>query len=298
VTTPVAPRGVPDQDRLRRSAPGHEHAKPTTPWEEDAVPEGDTVWLVAKHLDDALCGAVLTRTDFRVPSLASADLVGRTVLGVVPRGKHLLMRVEGGLTVHSHLRMDGAWHLHRPGARWTGGPDHQVRVVLSTQAWDAIGYRLPVLEILATAQEADAVGHLGPDLLDPNFDRDEALRRLSAAPEREIGQALLDQRNLAGIGNVYKAESLFLCRVSPWAAVGDVGDLGALVDRARRLLEANKAHASQSTTGDPRAGHEHWVYGRRGRPCRRCGTRIRSAPQGEAPHDRATWWCPTCQPDA
>ena len=262
------------------------------------MPEGDTVWLVAKHLDDALAGDAFTRTDFRVPALANADLAGRAVLGVAARGKHLLMRVEGGLTVHSHLRMDGAWHLHRPGARWTGGPDHQVRVVLSTQAWDAIGYRLPVLEILDTAREGDAVGHLGPDLLDPAFDREEALRRLLAAPEREIGQALLDQRNLAGIGNVYKAETLFLRGVWPWTPVGDVADLGAMVDRARRLLDANKGHASQSTTGDPRPGRDHWVYGRAGRPCRSGGTRISSAPQGDPPYDRVTWWCATCQPGA
>jgi len=259
------------------------------------VPEGDTVWLVAKHLDDAFAGDVLTRTDFRVPAFANADLVGRTVLGVVPRGKHLLMRVDGGLTIHSHLRMDGAWHLHRPGTRWTGGPDHEVRVVLSTAAWDAIGYRLPVLEILETAQEDRAVGHLGPDLLDPQVDRAEALRRLSLRPEREIGQALLDQTNVSGIGNIYKAESLFLCGVSPWASVGAVDDVGAVVDRARRLLQANKAHASQSTTGDPRRGQEHWVYGRAGRPCRRCGTRVATASQGDAPYDRVTFWCPRCQ---
>lgn len=260
------------------------------------MPEGDTVWLVATHLDDALAGDVLTRTDFRVPALANVDLVGRTVLGVVPRGKHLLMRVDGGLTIHSHLRMDGAWHLHRPGARWTGGPDHQVRVVLSTATWDAIGYRLPVLEILETAQEDRAVGHLGPDLLDPAFDREEALRRLSLRPEREIGQALLDQSNVAGIGNIYKAEALFLCGVSPWAAIGAVDDVGAVVDRARRLLEANKAHASQSTTGDPRRGHDHWIYGRAGRPCRRCGTRVATASQGDPPYDRVAFWCPSCQP--
>ena len=260
------------------------------------MPEGDTVWLVAKRLDDALAGDVLTRTDFRVPSLATTDLAGRSVLGVAARGKHLLMRVEGGLTVHSHLRMDGMWHLHRPGTRWTGGPDHQVRVVLSTTAWDAIGYRLPVLELVETAREDAIVGHLGPDLLDPAFDREEALRRLLEAPHREIGQALLDQTCLAGIGNVYKAESLFLRGVSPWTPVGDVEDLGALVDRARRLLEANKAHASQSTTGDPRAGHEHWVYGRGGRACRRCGTRVATASQGAPPYDRVTSWCPRCQP--
>lgn len=260
------------------------------------MPEGDTVWLVARRLDEALASDVLTRTDFRVPALATTDLSGRAVLGAVARGKHLLVRVQDGLTIHSHLRMDGMWHLYRPGTRWTGGPDHQVRVVLSTASWVAVGYRLPVLELLATDREDDAVGHLGPDLLDPAFDRDEALRRLLVRPDREIGEALLDQTCLAGIGNVYKAESLFLSGVSPWSPVSDVDDLGALVDRARRLMVANRSRASQSTTGDLRRGHEHWVYGRGGRPCRRCGTRVATASQGVPPYDRVTWWCPRCQP--
>ena len=260
------------------------------------MPEGDTVWLVAHNLDVALASDVLTRTDFRVPSLATTDLSGRAVVEVVPRGKHLLMRIEGGLTLHSHLRMDGAWHLHRPGARWTGGPEHEIRVVLSTSAWDAIGYRLPVLELVETAHEDEVVGHLGPDLLDPGFDAAEAVRRLLARPDREIGQALLDQTDLAGLGNIYKAESLFLERVSPWTRVGDVGDLPRLVERARRLLDTNKAHASQATTGDPRPGRQHSVYGRGGRSCLRCGGRVATATQGDPPYDRVTYWCPACQP--
>lgn len=260
------------------------------------MPEGDTVWLVARRLHDALAGEVLTRTDFRVPSLATTDLTGRTVVESVARGKHLLTRIEGGLTLHSHLRMDGMWHLHRPGQRWTGGPDWQVRVVLSNAGWDAIGYRLPVLELVETAREDTVVGHLGPDLLDPAFDRDEALARLSRDPSREIGQALLDQTNLAGIGNLYKAESLFVRRTSPWSPVADVDDLGALVDTARRLLEANKAHAAQVTTGDPRPGRNHFVFERARRPCLRCGTPVSSAMQGAAPYDRITYWCRTCQP--
>jgi endonuclease-8 len=261
------------------------------------VPEGDTVWLVAKHLDDALAGDVLTRSDFRVPALANADLVGRSVLGVAARGKHLLTRVEGGLTVHSHLRMDGAWHLHRPGARWTGGPDHQVRVVLSTTGWDAIGYRLPVLEILETAQESLAVGHLGPDLLDPEFDRDEALRRLGAAPAREIGQALLDQRNLAGVGTMWASESLFLQGINPWADAATLGPdaLNGVVARARRLMTANLPHAVQTSTGIRREGENNYVHARSGRPCRRCGTPIRVAQIGPPTRERAMFYCPTCQ---
>jgi endonuclease-8 len=260
------------------------------------VPEGDTVWLVARRLDEALAGDVLTRADLRVPALATTDLTGRRVLEVRSRGKHLLARIDGGLTLHTHLRMDGMWHLYRPGVRWAGGADHQVRVVLGTGSWDAVGYRLPVVELLETAHEDDAIGHLGPDLLDPAFDRDEALRRLTADPAREVGQALLDQRALAGIGNMYKDEVLFVRRTSPWTPVGEVADLGAVVDLARRLLEANKERAAQPTTGDPRRGHEHWVYRRAGRPCRRCGTTLLSAMQGLAPYDRITTFCPTCQP--
>ncbi|MBI1378785.1 MAG: DNA glycosylase [Frankiales bacterium] len=260
------------------------------------MPEGDTVWLVARRLHDALAGDVLTRTDLRVPSLATTDLSGRHVLGSAARGKHLLLRLEGGLTLHSHLRMDGMWHLYRPGARWAGGPDWQVRAVLSTAAWDAVGYRLPVLELVPTDAEEQVVGHLGPDLLDPGFDADAALARLRADPGREIGPALLDQRLLAGIGNLYMAETLFVHRTSPWTPVGEVADLPAVVGTARRFLLANRDHAAQVTTGDPRRGHEHYVHGRAGRPCRRCGTPVRTAPQGEPPRERVTFWCPVCQP--
>jgi endonuclease VIII len=260
------------------------------------VPEGDTVWLAARRLHDALSGSVLTRSDFRVPALATADLSGRLVTGVVSRGKHLLTRVEDDLTLHTHLRMDGSWHLYRLGERRRGGPEWQIRVLLETQGWQAVGYRLPVVELLARAEEERAVGHLGPDLLGPDWDEAEAVRRLGGRPEREVGDALLDQRNLAGIGNLYKAECLFLSRESPWSAVRDVPDLHAVVRTAHRLLMLNRDHPWQVTTGVNRRGREHWVYGRAGQPCRRCGSAISSAPQGTPPYDRVTYWCPTCQP--
>ncbi|MFN8169482.1 MAG: DNA-formamidopyrimidine glycosylase family protein [Candidatus Nanopelagicales bacterium] len=261
------------------------------------MPEGDTVWLVSRRLDEALSGEVLTRSDFRVPQLANADLVGRRVLTTSPRGKHILTRVEGGLTLHSHLRMDGSWHLYRPDVRWTGGPEHMVRLVLSTAGWDAVGYRLHDLALVASDDEDRVVGHLGPDLLDPDgFDAEEALHRLGAQPDREVGQALLDQRNLAGIGNLYKAESLFVGRVSPWMPVAQVPDLAGVVETARRLLDRNKDHWSQSTTGEVGRDRQHYVFERAGRPCRRCGGRVESAMQGEAPYDRITYWCPVCQP--
>jgi endonuclease-8 len=259
------------------------------------VPEGDTVWLAGTRMHASLAGQVLTRTDFRVPQLATTDLSGRTVLEVVPRGKHLLTRIEGGLTLHTHFRMDGTWHLYDHGVRWTGGADWQVRVVLETATRVAVGYRLPVVELVATTAEHDVVGHLGPDLLGPDWDLDEALRRLRAAPAREIGLALLDQRVLAGLGNLYRCEALFLRGLTPWVPVGDVPDLPALVSAGRRLMMANRERWEQTTTGSLRRGEDHWVFERSGKPCRRCGTRVLSAEQGEAPRQRITYWCPHCQ---
>jgi endonuclease VIII len=259
------------------------------------MPEGDTVWLAGRRLHDALAGQRLVSTDFRVPQLATADLAGRLVSEVVSRGKHLLTRIDDALTLHTHFRMDGTWHLYRPGDRWRGGPDWQVRVVLATERWQAVGYRLPVVELLARGDEDRAVGHLGPDLLGSDWDLDKALRRLFAGPDREIGIALIDQRNLAGIGNLYKAESLFLARLSPWCPVRDVPDLRTLVEQARRLLTTNREQPWQVTTGVHRRGQEHWVYERAGMPCRRCRTRVLVARQGTPPFDRLTYWCPTCQ---
>ncbi|MFF8599551.1 DNA-formamidopyrimidine glycosylase family protein [Streptomyces sp. NPDC015232] len=257
------------------------------------MPEGDTVWYTARRLDEALAGRVLTRSDLRVPRFATADLTGRRVLDVTPRGKHLLTRVEGGLTLHSHLRMDGAWRVLPTGERPRGGPAHQIRAILGNAEFTAYGYRLPVLELIRTAEEPKAVGHLGPDLLGPDWDPAEAVRRLSADPARTLGEALLDQRNLAGIGNVYKSELAFLAGVSPWLPVGELpeGVPERLVATAHRLLEANKDHPGMRTTTPRRGGERLYVYGREGRPCPRCGRPVRKAELGE----RVTYWCPGCQ---
>jgi endonuclease-8 len=259
------------------------------------MPEGDTVWLAAKRMNQALAGRVLTRTDFRVPSLATADLTGRTVTEVASRGKHMLTRFDDGVTLHTHFRMTGTWRLFRPDARWSGGAAHEIRLILANAEWTAVGYRMPVVELIPTDREFATVGHLGPDLLGDDWDEHDALRRLSAEPGRAIGEALLDQRSLAGIGNLYKTEVLFLTGITAWTAIADVNDLPGLIRRARRLMMANRDRPEQTTTGDLRRGMDHWVFERTGRPCRRCGTRIRQATQGSPPYDRLCYWCPHCQ---
>ncbi|MFJ3821542.1 Fpg/Nei family DNA glycosylase [Streptomyces nodosus] len=259
------------------------------------MPEGDTVHQAARRLHATLAGKVLTVSDLRVPAYATADLTGRTVLAVAPRGKHLLTRIEGGLTLHSHLQMDGAWKIYAPGQRWSGGPGHQIRAVLGTADRTAVGYRLPVLELLRTADEHRAVGHLGPDLLGPDWDPDRVLENLLRDLGLPLGEALLDQRNLAGIGNVYKSEVCFLLRVTPWLPVGDLpaGHLTRLPALARRLLEANRDRPARNTTG--RREQNLFVYGRAPRPCLRCGTPVRVAGQGDGSRERPTYWCPVCQ---
>ncbi|WP_405950979.1 DNA glycosylase [Streptomyces prunicolor] len=284
------------------------------------MPEGDTVWQTARRLHTALAGKVLTRSDLRVPKYATADLTGRTVLDVTPRGKHLLTRVEGGLTLHSHLRMDGTWRVYANGQRWSGGgPAHQIRVILGTADRTAVGYRLPVLELLRTTDEDRAVGHLGPDLLGPDWNPELALANLLADPARPLGEALLDQRNLAGIGNIYKSELCFLLGATPWLPIGALpADRAAKLPAiAKLLLEANRDRPIRNTTSTltasspnqnrttspstptPGAPRPHtpdlFVYGRTPRPCLRCGTPIRTADQGDGSRERPTYWCPTCQ---
>jgi endonuclease VIII len=258
------------------------------------MPEGDVVWRTARQLDEALTGQVLTRSDFRVPRYATTDLTGRTVLGTASRGKHLLTRVEGDISVHTHLKMEGSWRVSAA----AGYPlrDYRIRLILANEQWQAVGHQLGIVAVVRTSREDTVVGHLGPDLLGPDWDADEAVRRLSADPDRIIGEALLDQRNLAGIGTIYRAETLFLRGVSPWRKVGEVTGLHELVELARRLLDANKERGGTVTTGRSARGGEVWVYGRAGRPCRRCGAIIQRGHLGPVLEERLAVWCPRCQP--
>ena len=198
--------------------------------------------------------------------------------------------------MHSHFRMDGSWHLYRPGERWRGGPDHQIRAVLETASWIAVGYRLPVLELVATDAEETVVGHLGPDLLSPSFDRALAIANVEAEPERTISEALLDQRNLAGIGNFYRTEVCFLLGLHPWRPVSSV-DVAAAVDLSRRLMKANVRNGTQVSTGVDRPGTAFLGVRtrRQGVPSLRYDDPDRTS--ANHPETGVTYWCPTCQPE-
>jgi endonuclease VIII len=262
----------------------------------EAVPEGDTVWRACQRLNEVLAGRVLSRSEFRVPSLAATDLTGVAIHEVISRGKHQLFRFSNEFTLHTHFRMDGVWKIYPRGRRWSGGPAFEIRAVLGTDDHDAVGYRLPVVELVPTAAEDSVVGHLGPDLLGPDWNPEEAVRRLATQPARTIGEALIDQRNLAGLGTFYRAELLFLQGLHPRTPVGQVRDLHRLVELGHRLLLANRWRAEQSTTGDLRPGRRAYVYQRSGQPCRRCGTAIRTEELGPHGEERHSYWCPHCQP--
>ena len=256
------------------------------------MPEGDTVFRTASALHAALAGAEVTRFDIRVPGSATADLRGDTVRGVVPRGKHLLMRI-GDHTLHSHLRMEGEWHVYRPGERWRT-PAFRVRAIVGTRRADAVGIDLAMVEVLPTADEARVVGQLGPDPLSDDWDPVEAARRLAVDP-RPVHVALLDQRNVAGFGNEYANELLFVRGVLPTTPATEV-DVGALVETGARMMRVNRDRLPRTFTGDRRRGRQNWVYRREGRPCLRCGTPIVGGTLGASPTaERIVFWCPRCQ---
>ncbi len=263
------------------------------------MPEGDSVWRAARRLNRGLQGHRLTGSDFRVPQHATADLSGATVLGTAAHGKHMLTRFDNGATLHTHFRMDGSWTVLAPGRSLPKHLQADVRVVLfSERGPQAYGLSIPVVELVPTRDEHTVVGHLGPDPLRPDWNPDEAVRRLGSDPHRPAVAALLDQRLMAGLGNLWANELLFVRGSNPWSPVGEL-DLPAVVAAAERMLRQSirVRGNGQVTTGDPRPGRDHWVYGRAGLPCRRCGTPVRVEAEiaGDAER-RRTWWCPTCQP--
>ena len=262
------------------------------------------MWRAARTLRAGLAGAVLVRSDLRVPAHATADLRGWLVADVASAGKHLLMRLRrdgraSGVTLHTHLGMDGRWRIHPVHARL--GINHRTRVILQTESAVAVGQALPVVELLPTADEHRILNRLGPDCLGEDWDVDRALANIAAAPQRNIGEALLDQRNLAGVGNVYRNEVLFLMGVHPGARVADVAHLRQLVGTAAELLTANRERVVRNTTGLVGRGRELFVYARAGSSCRKCASSILTA---ELPSDsargaeRVVFWCPRCQPES
>lgn len=250
------------------------------------MPEGDTVWHTAAVLREHLVGGTLTRCDVRVPRFATVDLTGDVVEEVVSRGKHLFIRV-GRASIHSHLKMEGSWRVGTRPVRI----DHRARIVLETGTVRAVGVDLGVLEILDRDRDGEAVAHLGPDLLGEDWDAARAAANLTADPHRPIAEALLDQRVLAGIGNVYCNELCFVSGHLPTAPVTAIADPRRLVSRAREMLWLNRFRWNRCTTGDTRNGRQLWVYGRAGQPCRRCATPINV----DDTRERVAYWCPSCQ---
>jgi endonuclease-8 len=262
------------------------------------VPEGDTVFLVGRRVDEALSGKTLLRGEFRVPQLATVDLAGREVLGVGTVGKHLFTRFSGELSLHSHLMMDGMWDVNVRGGRWHH-PAHQARVILTAADVQVIGFNVHGLKLVATPKEHDLVAHLGPDLLDPQWTDEHtarAIANLKADPARELGLALLDQRVMAGVGNLYKCEIAFLLGVTPWTPVSEV-DPALAVALARKLLLANARAGTfaQSTTGHTSRKRKNWVYERTRFGCFRCGGQVLVRTQGHDVQRRPTWFCPKDQ---
>ena len=267
------------------------------------MPEGDSVYQLSKRLQ-WMTGREVTRTSIRVPRYATVDFTGMTCERVWPYGKHLFMQFGApGHTaqiLHTHLKMEGTWAFHRAGQRWRK-PGHAARVVLSLADAPApdielVGFWLGLIRVFPAREYPQEMGYLGPDLLADDFDAAEAVRRIEADPDMEIGRALLDQRNLAGIGNEYRAEINFLAGTHPALKVGDV-DVAKHVALARRLMWANKDSPVRVTTGIKRAGETSYVFGRNRKPCRRCGTLItKGFLGGEGDLERVIWWCPRCQP--
>lgn len=259
------------------------------------MPEGDTLYRIAVTLQKAIAGRTVRAFRSPLPALAAAGLEGRTITKVEALGKNLLIHFDDGRALHTHLRMTGSWHVYRPGERWFKS-ERQARAVIETDAFVAVCFNAPVVELLAAGgvERHEGLRGLGPDVLKDDFDPLEARRRLRERDDSPIGEALMVQRALAGIGNIYKSETLFVCRANPFAKVAAFDDerLDAIVAKARELMMRNVG-AGPRTTRASLDGRRYWVYGRSGRACYACGATIRLLRQGDA--GRTTYYCPRCQ---
>ena len=273
------------------------------------MPEGDTIFRAARTLHRALAGRTVTEFESVYPALTRVDvdapIVGRTVEEVTARGKHLLMQFSGDLLLHTHMRMSGSWHVYKPGERWRA-PHSHMRIIVGTGAYVAVAFDVPVAEFLTREALArhEVLQSLGPDLADPAFDRDEVRRRMAAHGAEPLHEVLLNQRVLAGIGNELKSEVLFLTRLNPFARTDslDEAHFTRLMDVSLRLMSMNIIESAvlgpvvgRRTTGSLDRRASVYVYGRAGKPCRRCGTAIKLSKAGL--DARLTYWCPRCQPE-
>ena len=264
------------------------------------MPEGDTIFRAARTLHQALAGKIVTRFETVLPKLARVDdqtpLAGRRIERVESAGKNLIMAFSGDLYLRTHMRMNGSWHIYRPGERWQRRRS-DMRIVIATEDFVAIGFNIPVAEFhtARTLARTDDLRLIGPDLLGSSFDMAETIRRMRARPGSEIAPVLLNQRVIAGIGNVYKSEALFIAGVSPFAKLDALNDvtLERIVTIAKKLLRYNVRPDTDArrTTGSMRSDDSLYVYGRAGAPCRKCGAPIERRLQ----HERLTYWCPKCQ---
>lgn len=274
------------------------------------MPEGDTLARIAVALRPYLAGRVVTGARARLPGPQVSRIVGQKIDAVDAAGKNLLIKFDGGLELRTHLGLHGSWHRYRPGETWRRPPS-RAALVLEVPGAIAVCFDAPVVELFERRAEVvhPTISMLGPDLLDAAFDQAEAIRRLRdpARAQTAIGEAVLDQRAVAGIGNVFKSEVLFIEKVDPFALVGtlDEATIERVIATAREHLRANarpEAAAGRTTTVDLKTGKRLapsrlWVYDRVGRPCHRCGTLIQTAQQG-AELPRTTYFCPSCQAPA
>jgi endonuclease-8 len=273
------------------------------------MPEGDTIFRAARTLNTALAGKTVVRFESVLPALdrvhEDAPVTGRTIARVSAAGKHLLMHFSGDLVLRTHMRMNGSWHIYRPGERWLR-PRRDMRLLIATADFEAVGFSIPVAEFMAACdlKRHEELRKLGPDVLSGTFDAAEALARLRQRGDTSIAEVLLNQRVMAGLGNVYKSEVLFMCRVNPFTPVAAIDDptLSSIVETARRILVANVAEgvAPMTTYSGFRRTTRHadpkerlWVYGRARLPCRRCGAPISVRKVGI--DARLTYWCAVCQ---
>lgn len=261
------------------------------------MPEGDTILRTARTLQRAIGGQTIARFDSTLPQLKrfAPDLVGQKITEVVAVGKNLLIKFEDGRVLRSHMMMSGSWHIYRPGERWQKSPG-AARAVIEAGEWVAVCFAAPVVELVNSLEAHAPIADLGPDILAENFDLPEAKRRLQQAAGRELGDSILDQTLVAGIGNVYKSEVLFICRTDPRLDTGDLSDekLTEILEEARKQMRLNLTTVARRTRGlELGEGSRYWVYRRSGLPCFKCGATIKMVRQSELV--RSTYFCPACQ---